>query len=290
MVIRKQPIISFLLGKSPKEYINKYGVPALDNQMHYMYLMQGVALLEDINESRPDWGIPELIMPSFEKAMKKSVGSFVKMDHQLFQEFNEDKECGILLIKGWSAKGYGTVIYRFADNRLYVWLFENHSDISILRFYYYIESTEQNTRKQYVCPFLTSNPQIFHTSNQSMHFNRDEIYNTLTNYIIIYLAVKKYADVECVVVPPHKIVSLAEIQKDDSFKEKVKNDSGQEVILMDSRWFTTYVNNNIIHVRGYFKKQHHKNENGEWTRKLIFVKDHSRNGYTRKALLSDSIE
>lgn len=262
----------------------------LDNQMHYMYLMQGVALLENMNESRPDWGLPELIMPSFEKAMKKSGNSFVKMDHELFQEFNKDKECGILLLKDWSAKGYRTIIYRFTDNRLYIWLFESHLDISILRLYYYIESTEQNTRKQYICPFLTSNPQLFHTSNHSTHFNCDEIYNRLTNYIMIYLAVKKYADVECVVVPPQKIVNVTEIQKDHSLKEKVKNDSGQEVILMDSRWFTTYVNNNLIHVRGYFKRQPTKNENGEWTRKLIFVKDHSRNGYTRKALLSDTNE
>ena len=69
--------------------------------------------LSDVRDTKPDWGLPELIMPSFEKVMKKSAKSFFNIDHQLFQEFYNDNVCGILIEEG------ATIIYGFEEDTLY---------------------------------------------------------------------------------------------------------------------------------------------------------------------------
>lgn len=69
------------------------------------------------------------------------------------------------------------------------------------------------------------------------------------------------------------------------FKDKIKNESGQKVIVMDSRWFRKIVNDNNIFVRGFFRFQNKKNERGEWYKELIFVDSYVRNGYHRNALI-----
>ena len=97
MVIKKQPIISWLLGEIPTEFIGKIGIAGIRNPTHFGYLNNGFNFLAEVQESKPEWGLPELVMPSFEEVMKKSAKSFYKIDHQLFQEFCSENECGILI-------------------------------------------------------------------------------------------------------------------------------------------------------------------------------------------------
>ena len=278
MVIKKQPVISWLLGDNPQDFIGKLGIAGTPNPTHFGYLSNGFNSLVEVQQNNPDWGLPELVMPSFEEIMKKSAKSFYKIDHQLFQEFYKDNECGIILSKDW-----GTIVYGFGDNQLYVWLFVTHHDGSKLYLYFYVKSTENNTRQVYTWPTLLDDENIFFSNNEE----RKHMYEYLTNFIITYLAVKKYVDVETVVIDPGTVSKLDNTVFLYQHKEKVRNDSGQKVIVMDSRWFRKIVNDNDIFVRGFFRLQNKKNAAGEWYKELIFVDSFVRHGYHRNAKIEE---
>ena len=277
MIIKKQPVISWLLDDN---YVldEKLGVPELKNKEHMMYLFNGLFHLDEIRKTKPDWGLPELIMPSFEKVMSKSAKAFFNIDHQLFQEFYKDNVCGILL-----SRDCGTIVYGFGENRLYVWVFEQIRNESRLYQYFYVESTPDNKRKLFNNPTLTNNEELFSQEAD----DRDEIYDRLTNKLMIYLAVKKYVQVETVIVPYNATIKMSDVILDYKFKDKIQNISGQEVIVMDSRWFRKIINENDIFVRGFFRFQNKKNERGEWYKELIFVDSYIRHGYHRNALIEE---
>ncbi len=278
IIIRKQPIISWLLDSNNTTDGENLVIPMLDNRKHFLYLSNGMQHLAGARDTLPEWGLPELIMPSFEKVMKKSAKSFFSIDHQLFQEFYANNVCGILL-----SKNCETIVYGFGENKLYVWLFRQSEGKSLLTLYFYVESTEDNKRHIYTCPTLMNDNQLF----SGDHEERNKIYEKLANKLIIYLAVKKYVQVETVVVPNGKVVKFDETILDYRIKEKVRNESGQKVIVMDSRWFRKIVNDNDIFVRGFFRFQNKKNEKGEWYKELIFVDSYIRHGYHRDAMIEE---
>ena len=250
----------------------------LINKQHYGYLSNGIHVLADVRKTQPNWGLPELLMPSFEEVMKKSAKSFYNIDHQLFQEFYKDNVCGILL-----SRDCDTIVYGFGENKLYVWLFKEVNEGSILYMYFYIESIQNNTRQIYTLPTLTEDEQLFTGDKKE----RKQIYERLANKLITYLAVKKYVQVETIIIPTDTKIKLDDKILDYKTKEKIRNESGQEVIVMDSRWFRKIVNNNEIFVRGFFRFQNKKDENGKWYKELIFVDSFVRHGYHRNALIED---
>lgn len=278
MVIKKQPVISWLLGGVPKDFLGKVGIAGTPIPNHFGYLSNGFNHLTEVQKTSPDWGLPELVMPSFEEVMKKSAKSFYKIDHQLFQEFYSDNDCGIIISKDW-----GTIVYGFGEDTLYVWLFTTHYDGSKLYLYFYVKSTENNTRQIFTWPTLLDDENLFFGDKEE----RKHIYEYLTNFIISYLAVKKYVEVETVVIAPGTITKLDDTIFPYKHKEKVRNDSGQQVIVMDSRWFRKIVNDNDIFVRGFFRFQNKKNAAGEWYKELIFVDSFIRHGYHRNATIED---
>lgn len=279
MVIKKQNVISWLLDGTFIPTLDKITIVHTENPIHFQYLMNGLKWLSDIREHKPEWGLPEVLMPSFEKVMTKSAKSFNKIDHQLFQEFYKDNVCGILL-----DKLYGTIVYVFGENKLYVWLFKTIYDYSVLYDYFYFESREDNMRGLYCCPSLVDDPQLYDTANEE----HKELYSCVGNLLISYLAVKKYAEVETIVIPTGTIKIVEDNIQGYKHKDKVKNDSGQEVIIMDSRWFVKIINDNDIFVRGFFRLQNKKNEMGQWYKELIFVNSFVRHGYHRNAKIEDN--
>lgn len=279
MVIKKQHIISWLLDDTFIPTLDKITISHTDNPIHIQYLMNGLEWLSNIRSHNPEWGLPELLMPSFEKVMEKSAKSFYGIDHQLFQEFYNENVCGILL-----DKQYGTIVYGFGENTLYVWLFKTINGYSVLYNYFYFESTEDNMRKVNCWPTLLDDLQLYNTNIE----NLKELYSCVANLLISYLAVKKYAKVETIVVPANTIKIVEDKILGYKQKEKVKNDSGQEVIIMDSRWFVKIINDNDIFVRGFFRLQNKKNEKGEWYKELIFIDSFVRHGYHRNAKIEDN--
>ncbi len=283
MKIKKQPIISKLLEDNYKPTkLYEITVPNISNLIHVRYLSNGLRLINEISESKPDWGLPELLMPSFQKIMEKSAKSFFDIDHQLFREFSDDGVCGILL-----EKQFGTIIYGFQDNTLYVWLFRDVDGYSVLYNFFYLTSTPDNVRHFCCCSTLTNDPQLHTQEFIEKENDKDKLYSIVANLLTIYLAVKKYAEVETIVVPANGKLFVEDEIQGCKHKEKVKNESGQEVIIMDSRWFVKIINDNDIFVRGFFRMQPYKNEFGEWDKKLIFVDSYTRHGYHRNAKIEN---
>ena len=281
MLIQKQPVLSWLLDPSDNECSSKVGVPIIPDRAHYEYLCGGFKILSYIrNQNNPEWGLPELLMPSFEEAMRKSAESFSKIDHQLFQEFYRDDVCGILILKN-----LGTLVYGFGENKLHVWWFWTSYGLSNLLMYFYAESIDNNLRNIYTLPGLHLDKQLFAGLTES---EREHIYAKLTDEIMVYLAVKKYGKVETVIVPPGRSVRFDYEAKGYDKKNKIRNESGQEVVVMDSRWFRKIINDNDIFVRSYFRLQNKKNAKGEWYKELIVVKSHIRHGYHRDAKVEGS--
>ncbi len=280
MVIKKQPIISWLLKKDASDFIGKIGIAEIQNFIHSKYLNDGIKFLANVQCQGPNWGLPELVMPSFEEVMKKSAKSFYNIDHQLFQEFYKENECGILISQQW-----GTIVYGFGEDVLYVWLFTTHKDGSKLYLYFYVRSTENNTRQIYTLSTLINDEELFCGNI----VERQHIYEYLTNFLISYLAVKKYVEVETVEIPIGTVTILDDTVLPYKTKEKIRNDSGQEVIVMDSRWFRKIINDNDIFVRGFFRLQNKKNVDGEWYKELIFVNPFVRHGYHRNAKIEENI-
>ena len=281
MVIKKQPVISWLLSGDHTDFIGKVGIAGTQNPIHFGYLSNGFNFLSKIQESSPNWGLPELVMPSFEDIMKKSARSFFNIDHQLFQEFYNNEECGIIISKYW-----GTIVYGFGENELHIWLFITHDDESKLYLYFYAKSTENNTRQIHTWPTLIDDEGLF----KGDITEREHIYECLTNFLMSYLAVKKYGKVETIVIPIGTTTKLDDTILPYRAKEKIRNNSGQEVIVMDSRWFRKIINNNDIFVRGYFRLQPKKNDKREWYKELIFVDPHIRHGYHRNAIIENDID
>lgn len=278
MVIRKQHIISWLLEKDYFFNPSQITIPQTSNPLHIGYLMNGIKRLGKIIKDKPDWGLPELLMPSFEKVMQKSAKSFFNIDHQLFQEFYAENVCGILL-----EKDFGTIVYGFGENKLFVWLFKTINDISVLYDYFFFESTKDNVRLLNCWPSLINDPELYDTSKEERH----KLYECVANLLITYLAVKKYAKVETIIVPNKTITIVEDAINDYKHKEKVRNESGQKVIIMDSRWFVKIINDNDIFVRGFFRLQNKKNELGEWYKELIFIDSYIRHGYHHNAKIED---
>lgn len=130
-----------------------------------------------------------------------------------------------------------------------MWLFREDGGISNLYMYFYIESTKDNVRHIYTWPTLTADDQLFAGNKEE----REQIYERLANKLMVYLAVKKYVKVETIIVPVGTTAKLDDKILGYKSKEKVRNESGQEVIVMDSRWFRKIVNDNEIFVRGFFR-------------------------------------
>ena len=147
--------------------------------------------------------------------------------------------------------------------------------------YFYAESTKDNIRNIYTWPTLLNDKQLFNMPEEE----KSLMYGKIINKLIVYLAVKKYVKVDTIIVPPGTITRLDDKIYDYQTKDKIRNESGQKVIVMDSRWFRKIVNDNNIFVRGFFRFQNKKNERGEWYKELIFVDSYVRNGYHRNALI-----
>lgn len=95
--------------------------------------------------------------------------------------------------------------------------------------------------------------------------------------------------VETVVIPQGKYTEIEGTLLEYVDKKKVINQTGQKVIVMDSKWFRKIVNDNDIYVRGFWKMQPKKNADGKWYKELIFIDSHIRHGYHRNAKIEDDM-
>lgn len=89
---------------------------------------------------------------------------------------------------------------------------------------------------------------------------------------------KKYGNIDLELLPAKRTT-----RKSQLIGEKVNNFMGIDVQVLDSRWFTTICRDEGFLVSGHFRLQPCKDEQGEWTRKLIYINPYAKHGYHRLA-------
>ena len=280
MVIKERPVITWLLNPKNNKAASNIIISQVSNPLNHNLLTSYLKHLAEIRIYKPNWGLPELVMPSFEEVMKKSEQSFAKVMPSLYEDFSNSEECGILL-----CKGNITLVYGFGGNELHIWCFTEHLGKSVFNFY--TRNKNMNSHIGVGIPNSLLTDEII--LNGSFE-QRQRTLASIANFISSYIAVKKYAQVETVIIPLGKFTDVDGTPLEYVEKKKVINNSGQEVIVMDSRWFRKIVNDNDIFVRGFWRMQNKKNESGEWYKELIFVDSFIRHGYHRNALIEDIVD
>lgn len=243
----------------------------------YQILNDELKNLKYIREHRPDWGLPELIMPSFESVMEKSAPAFEQIMPKLVKEFSENEECGILIFRNNE-----TLIYGFGDNQLYLWLFKEQFNDSIFMFSAGYEFVDGQPKLIMAESLLRDDNLLLGSID-----NRITEIGKRLRFVSIYVAVKKYVKVETTVIPQGSFTAIEGTPLEYVEKKKVINQTGQEVIVMDSKWFKKIINDNNIPVRGFFRMQNKKNEDGEWYKELIYINPFIRHGYHRNAKIEN---
>lgn len=273
MIIKERPIITWLLNPdSPDENDNLFKA-RLSNKSNEEVLNEELVYLNEIRKKKPNFGLPELVMPSFERIMEKSAPAFGKVRKKLYQEFGESDESGILLYRDNS-----TIVYVFGEGKLSVWYFIEKQDKSIFTFALTAEAFDDFTRIECNESVLMDNALFAGSKDERLTMLLQSV-----DALFVYVAVKKYVEVETVVIPQGIFREIEDTPLQYIDKRKVINKLGQEVIVMDSKWFRKIINDNDIPVRGFFRMQNKKNEDGEWYKELIFVEPFVRHGYHRDA-------
>ncbi|MCR5680470.1 MAG: hypothetical protein K6G08_09735 [Prevotella sp.] len=107
-------------------------------------------------------------------------------------------------------------------------------------------------------------------------FSNDD--RTYIESIYAFLLFKKYGNVDIETVAARKTLRKSQI-----LGEKVNNFMGIDVQVLDSRWFTTICRDEGFLVSGHFRLQPCKDEQGQWTRRLIYINPYAKHGYHRMA-------
>lgn len=130
MLIKERAIITWLLNPEKTQLPQNLKIADTSHPINNILLANSLNELNKIRKQSPQWGLPELLMPSFEEVMHKSHHSFEKIMPELFEEFSNNEECGILL-----CRGNVTIVYGFGDNKLHIWCFNERNGKSIFNFY-----------------------------------------------------------------------------------------------------------------------------------------------------------
>lgn len=280
MLIKERPIITWLLdpdsNKLPDGILLARSADPINHQLLNLHLEE----LNNIRIQEPEWGLPELLMPSFEEVMKKSAPSFEKVMPQLFHEFSDKEECGVLL-----CQGNVTMVYVYGGDKLHIWYFSEQNGKSIFNFYTSNDFVGDQLRVGVLNPIISDNA-LFKGSLEDRHMALASV----VNFVSAYVAVKRFVKVETVIIPQGKFTAVEGTPLEYVDKKKIINQTGQEVIVMDSKWFRKIINDNDIYVRGFWRMQNKKNDEGEWYKELIFVDSFVRHGYHRNAKIEDETE
>lgn len=277
MLIKERSIITWLLHPDLKQAPENLVIAPVSNPINQSILLHSFIELDKIRKQTPEWGLLELLMPSFGEVMYKSHRSFDNIMPQLFEDFCKREECGILL-----CRGNVTIVYSFGGNQLHIWHFTELYGKSVFNFYTCNVCDGENIGVGITNTLLSDNL-LFSGSLQE----RQRKLAFIAGFVATYVAVKRYIKVETIVIPRGKFTAIEGTPLEYIEKKKVLNQTGQEVIVMDSIWFRKIINENDIYVRGFFRMQNKKNELGEWYKELIFVDSFVRHGYHRNAKIED---
>lgn len=139
-----------------------------------------------------------------------------------------------------------------------------------------------NTRAEFVAYLIC--PQdipIYRIDTDIKFTNYVQILEWFTKFegiIMAHLIFRKYAEVETkIIIPTNNKPKTGEYF----------NKTRCLFTILDSKWFTNLIRSEGFKVRGHFRLQPYKNEEKEWTKKLIWIADFKKNGYTHKAKITE---
>lgn len=92
--------------------------------------------------------------------------------------------------------------------------------------------------------------------------------------LVLISMFRSYASVETKYVAPKSKIN---------YEGKCRNDTNLGITYLTSKWFTNLVRSEGFKVRGHFRLQPKKNNDGEWTKELIWIDSFEKSGYTSKA-------
>lgn len=126
---------------------------------------------------------------------------------------------------------------------------------------------------------IIRNPSLFITTvdYDSMKGDATAHFFSLAKLVLSYIMFKKYAEVETVYLSGKSKRLLP------NSTEKALNESGLNMTYYDCSWFTTIIRTEGFKVRGHFRLQPYKDNDGKWQKKLIYINGYEKHGYTRKA-------
>ena len=278
MLIKERAIITWLLNPNITQAPNNLVIAPVSLPINTAILSNNLLELDKKRKQAPNWGLPELLMPSFEEVMHKSHHSFEKIMPELFEDFCSREECGILL-----CRGNVTIVSGFEANQLHIWYFTEQNGKSVFNFYTCNVCDGENIGVGITDTIIADN-MLFQGSLE----DRQRKLAFIASFVATYVAVKRYVKVETVVIPQGKFTAIDGTPLEYIEKKKVINQTGQKVIVMDSKWFRKIINDNDIYVRGFFRMQNKKDENGVWYKELIYVDSFVRHGYHRNAKIEDT--
>lgn len=226
MIIRRQPIIPWILDAKKRVDISEITIPLLADRNSHYYLIKKFAHLKNIHDANnPKWGVPMLTLPAYEDALAKCAIDLREDDFKTLWSKLGEGDCGIIM-----TEQFGTLIYGYYQGTLYVWAYQMRAAKSILYLNFEVKASEENVRNIYLCPNLIKCTELFDQSVES----RGEIYNAICNYILLFQAMRK-SEIQVAYVLDGKTVRLEPEGFD--FNDRFRNESTHPILAVDSRLF-----------------------------------------------------
>lgn len=202
----------------------------------------------------------------FLKAMERSNNAFLKLDTSKFVK--ELKHPYGIFLNAYNNFG---VIYMAIDDVILYLIFQGQTLIANVSVCY--ADIGKPNYNVYGIRFLTKNTSCIPDTHKTWkQFALSE-----TNVCLLFLKFKEYAKIEI------EEGKCGKMFHSKILREKLRNNLPFDVKIMDSTWFTTICRNEGFNVRGHFRLQPKKNENGEWIKELIYINEFQKYGYHRQA-------
>lgn len=192
-----------------------------------------------------------------ESFAKASIEARTSLASIILQELTED-----LTLSQTTVIGDITCCFSITERLITIFLFKKVNK-RLLGVYH---TDKDNEDKNFIWLSKTFREHGLINTNEEMldYFNKCMAENVLISTF------KKYAQVEEKILPPKK--------KTKDMHCKYVNDTSLQITHLDSKWFTDIVQSNGFKVRGHFRLQPYKH-----TKKLIWISDFAKTGYTSKA-------
>lgn len=214
-------------------------------------------------------------VPFFEKIMSDKI--FAKLSDL----FNNLEDCdGILLYPKSRFSKINAASYAVFKNENHkgvmaqIHLYHNEGRIAAL----YVNVKEEKINWSSIISTSIKN------DSKGNEFTKEQIAQWMQNHSTTLLSVltfKQFAEIEVTEIGGKEYPKKTKVGK-----EKYLNESDYQVNVLDSRWFTETIRTDGFAVRGHFRLQ--PCGVGLKDRKLIYIDDFLKNGYTRKARIEMS--